>query len=173
MQNKAEPDVLKRFSTYGERAHLEGLKIAKKYSELPKVILIIIMAENLPELKIDENYYHIFNDRDKFCPENIFCDDVVRRIYEDEEWARFVENANREANRDAGRAEGRAEGLAEGKAEARKELIRTMAENGVSARQIADMLKAKMSEIEEIIGKSAKGFSENSQKNASPSRLNQ
>ena len=82
MQNKAELNVLKRFSTYAERAHTEGLKKGLKYNELPKVILIVIMAENLPEMKNDENYYHIFNDRDKFCPENVFCEDVTKYVIE-------------------------------------------------------------------------------------------
>ena len=217
MQNKAIPEALKRFSSYAERAHLEGLKKGLKYEELPKVILIVIMAENLPEFKNSENYYHIFNDRDKYCPETVFCydvtkyvielpkyiklkentkpeeieniinpwlefiidplgkvvkekvrtekeireavellrklnsDDVVREIYEEEEWARFVEYADRQANIDAGRREGRKEGRKEGREEGKTEIIKTMLNNGISMEQIANMLKLKISDVEEMI----------------------
>ena len=66
-------------------------------------------------------------------------DDEVRRIYEDEEWAAFVEYADRAANRDAGRAEGRLE------------IINNMLKNGATKEQIAKMLNIEVEEIEKML----------------------
>ena len=46
---------------------------------------------------------------------------------------------------------GKEEGREEGREEGKTELIKTMVKNGVSISQIADMLKIKVSEIEEML----------------------
>lgn len=96
MQNRYTPDALKRFSTYAEKAHLENLSKKMKYGDLPKVMLIVIMAENIPKFKDDKSYYHIFNDRDKFCPDNIFCDDVTKYVIELPKYIEMKEKAKLE-----------------------------------------------------------------------------
>ena len=82
MQARASEDVNNRFTTYGEKTHLEDLKNTLDYTELPKVIMVIIMAENLPALEGKKNYFSVFNDREKDYPECLFSDGVTKYVIE-------------------------------------------------------------------------------------------
>ena len=96
MQTQAKADMYERFNTYGERAHLEGLKSDSEYKELPKVAMIIILAENVSKYKTDENFIHIFNDRDKFCPKNLFSEAVTKYVVELPKYIKLKEKASPE-----------------------------------------------------------------------------
>ena len=82
MQARASEDVNNRFTTYGEKTHLEDLKNTLGYTELPRVIMVIIMADNLPALEGKENYFSVFNDREKDYPECLFSDGVTKYVIE-------------------------------------------------------------------------------------------
>lgn len=82
MQYRAVDDINNRFTSYAEKIHLEELQKNMTYTKLPKVIMVIIMGENLPELKGKKGYISEFNDRDKDKPECIFSECVTKFVIE-------------------------------------------------------------------------------------------
>lgn len=82
MQYRAVDDVNNRFTTYSEKAHSQGLTKKSSYTDLPRVIMVIIMGENLPALNGKKDYLSVFNDREKDCPEFLFSDGVTKYVIE-------------------------------------------------------------------------------------------
>ena len=97
MQYKAVDDVNNRFTTYSEKAHSQGLTTRSSYTKLPRVIMVIIMGENLPALKGKKDYISVFNDREKDCPEFLFSDGVTKYVIE---LPKYIKQKNEASEKD-------------------------------------------------------------------------
>lgn len=82
MQNKANYDDPRRFSTYLERIHTDGLRQGKSYTELDSITLIIILSENYKQFENLTKYHTIWNSREETFSDYIFCKDATIHLFE-------------------------------------------------------------------------------------------
>ena len=82
MQNTANDGLSQRFSSYAYKQFNEGLKKNVEYSKTGKVVLIVILSNNIPKFNNIEDYHTIWNGRDKRYMEYVLNENVTIHLIE-------------------------------------------------------------------------------------------
>lgn len=133
---------LPKYMKYAKKEKRENLNLWLEFFKNPEVIIMVNendnkniketkeaikkAQENLEKISKDEHERYLAELREKYIRDQV-------------------------AVQEYGYIHGKEEGREEGREEGKTELIKTMVKNGVSISQIADMLKIKVSEIEEML----------------------